>query len=45
MSVRPTEITEILKQQIEQYGSRMVVTNVGYVVQVGDGIATGPWPA
>lgn len=39
-SVRPTEITEILKQQIEQYGSRMVVTNVGYVVQVGDGIAT-----
>ncbi|MCX7622980.1 MAG: F0F1 ATP synthase subunit alpha [Thermomicrobium sp.] len=40
MSVRPTEITEILKQQIEQYGSRMVVTNVGYVVQVGDGIAT-----
>ncbi len=40
MSVRPTEITEILKQQIEQYGSRMVVTNVGYVVQVGDGIAS-----
>jgi len=40
MSVRPTEITEILKQQIEQYGSRMVVTNVGYAVQVGDGIAT-----
>jgi F-type H+-transporting ATPase subunit alpha len=39
-SVRPTEITEILRQQIEQYGSRMVVTNVGYVVQVGDGIAT-----
>ncbi len=40
MSVRPTEITEILKQQIEQYGARMVVTNVGHVVQVGDGIAT-----
>ncbi|MDW7981318.1 MAG: F0F1 ATP synthase subunit alpha [Thermomicrobium sp.] len=40
MSVRPTEITEILKQQIEQYGSRMVVTTVGHVVQVGDGIAT-----
>ncbi|GBD15720.1 ATP synthase subunit alpha [bacterium HR26] len=40
MSVRPTEITEILKQQIEQYGTRMVVTNVGHVVQVGDGIAT-----
>jgi len=40
MSVRPTEITEILKQQIEQYGTRLVVTNVGHVVQVGDGIAT-----
>ncbi|MBX6753163.1 F0F1 ATP synthase subunit alpha [Thermorudis peleae] len=40
MSVRATEITEILKQQIEQYGSQMVVSSVGHVVQVGDGIAT-----
>ncbi|ACZ38858.1 F0F1 ATP synthase subunit alpha [Sphaerobacter thermophilus] len=40
MVVRPTEISDILRQQIENYGSRMVVTNVGYVVEVGDGIAT-----
>ncbi|MBX6341090.1 MAG: F0F1 ATP synthase subunit alpha, partial [Thermomicrobiaceae bacterium] len=40
MVVRPTEITDILRQQIESYGTRMVVTNVGYVVEVGDGIAT-----
>src|SRR5690606_26267355 len=40
MVVRPTEISDILRQQIETYGSRMVVTNVGYVVEVGDGIAT-----
>ncbi|HUZ01912.1 MAG TPA: F0F1 ATP synthase subunit alpha [Thermomicrobiaceae bacterium] len=40
MVVRPTEISDILRQQIESYGTRMVVTNVGYVVEVGDGIAT-----
>jgi len=40
MVVRPSEISDILRQQIENYGSRMVVTNVGYVVEVGDGIAT-----
>ncbi len=40
MVVRPTEISDILRQQIEAYGEKMVVTNVGYVVEVGDGIAT-----
>ncbi|HEX7103069.1 MAG TPA: F0F1 ATP synthase subunit alpha [Nitrolancea sp.] len=40
MVVRPTEISSILRQQIETYGEKMVVTNVGYVVEVGDGIAT-----
>jgi F-type H+-transporting ATPase subunit alpha len=40
MVVRPTEIRDILRQQIETYGEKMVVTNVGYVVEVGDGIAT-----
>jgi len=40
MVVRPTEISSILRQQIESYGEKMVVTNVGYVVEVGDGIAT-----
>ncbi len=40
MVARPTEISDILRQQIETYGEKMVVTNVGYVVEVGDGIAT-----
>ncbi len=40
MVVRPTEISDILRQQIETYGEKMVITNVGYVVEVGDGIAT-----
>ncbi len=40
MVVRPTEISDILRQQIETYGEKMVVTNVGYVIEVGDGIAT-----
>jgi F-type H+-transporting ATPase subunit alpha len=40
MVARPTEISSILRQQIETYGEKMVVTNVGYVVEVGDGIAT-----
>jgi F-type H+-transporting ATPase subunit alpha len=40
MVVRPTEIRDILRQEIETFGARLTVTNVGYVVQVGDGIAT-----
>ncbi|HVX30748.1 MAG TPA: F0F1 ATP synthase subunit alpha [Nitrolancea sp.] len=40
MVVRPTEISSILRQQIETYGEKLVVTNVGYVVEIGDGIAT-----
>src|SRR5579875_3055975 len=40
MVVRSTEISDIIKQQIENYGAEMTVTSVGYVVEVGDGIAT-----
>ncbi len=40
MVVRPTEIRDILRQEIETFGARLTVTNVGYVVSVGDGIAT-----
>jgi F-type H+-transporting ATPase subunit alpha len=40
MVVRPTEISDILRQQIETYGEKLVISNVGYVVEVGDGIAT-----
>jgi F-type H+/Na+-transporting ATPase subunit alpha len=39
MVVRATEIGEILKQQIAGFEQEMTVTNVGTVVEVGDGIA------
>ena len=39
MSIRPEEISSILKQQIERYQTQVEVTNVGTVIQVGDGIA------
>ncbi len=40
MVVRSTEIRDILRQQIEGFGQELTVTNVGTVVEVGDGIAT-----
>ena len=39
MAVRPDEITAILKQQIEQFGSEASSVNVGTVIDAGDGIA------
>ncbi|MFA6560041.1 MAG: F0F1 ATP synthase subunit alpha, partial [Candidatus Obscuribacterales bacterium] len=39
MAIRPDEITSVLKQQLEQYRSSLNVSNVGSVLQVGDGIA------
>ncbi|HEY9777035.1 MAG TPA: F0F1 ATP synthase subunit alpha [Planktothrix sp.] len=39
MAIRPDEITSVLKQQLEQYRATLNVTNVGSVLQVGDGIA------
>ncbi len=39
MVARSTEIRDILKKQIESFGTELTVTNVGYVVEVGDGIA------
>ncbi len=38
-TIRPDEISSIIKQQIEQYNQDMQVSNVGTVLQVGDGIA------
>lgn len=37
--MRPEEIGSILKQQIEKYQSQIEVSDVGTVIQVGDGIA------
>ncbi|PSB01250.1 F0F1 ATP synthase subunit alpha [Merismopedia glauca] len=39
ISIRPDEISNIIKQQIEQYDRDVKVSNVGTVLQVGDGIA------
>jgi F-type H+-transporting ATPase subunit alpha len=39
MAVRPEEITAILKEQIEQFGSETRAVNVGTVIEAGDGIA------
>ncbi len=39
MAVRPEEITSILKEQIQQFGADVTATDVGTVVDAGDGIA------
>jgi F-type H+-transporting ATPase subunit alpha len=39
MAIRPEEITDILKQQLEQFDRSVEKENVGTVIQVGDGIA------
>jgi F-type H+/Na+-transporting ATPase subunit alpha len=39
VAIRPDEISSIIQQQIEQYNQDVKVSNVGTVLQVGDGIA------
>ena len=39
ISIRPDEISSIIRQQIEQYDQKVEAINVGTVLQVGDGIA------
>ncbi|CCQ94970.1 ATP synthase (subunit alpha, component F1) [[Clostridium] ultunense Esp] len=38
-TIKPDEISLILKQQIEKYRSELDVSEVGTIIQVGDGIA------
>lgn len=38
-SIRPEEISSLIKKQIEQYQADIEVAEVGTVIQVGDGIA------
>ena len=38
VSIRPDEISSILKQQITDYDQSVSVSNVGTVLQIGDGI-------
>jgi F-type H+-transporting ATPase subunit alpha len=40
MSVRATEIRDILRSQIQDFEASLRMTNVGNVIEVGDGIAT-----
>lgn len=39
MSIRPEEISSLIKERIESYSSKLEVADVGTVIQVGDGIA------
>lgn len=39
MSIKPEEISTLIKQQIEQYKSVIQVDEIGTVIHVGDGIA------
>lgn len=39
MNLRPEEISQVIKEQIEKYSSKLEVMDVGTVIQVSDGIA------
>ena len=39
MSIRPDEISSLIKSKIEHYSSPVNVLNIGTVLSVGDGIA------
>ncbi len=39
VSIRPDDISSVIRKQIEQYDQDVKVSNVGTVLQVGDGIA------
>ncbi|QBS37204.1 F0F1 ATP synthase subunit alpha [Thermaerobacter sp. FW80] len=40
MSIRPEEITAIIRQQIENFEGRAELEDVGTVIQIADGVAT-----
>ena len=39
MNIRPEEISSVIKEQIKGYKTKLDVSEVGTVIQVGDGIA------
>jgi F-type H+-transporting ATPase subunit alpha len=39
MDLKPSEVTDILKQEIEGFDGQMKKSNVGTILQVGDGVA------
>src|SRR2546422_11727808 len=41
MQIKADEITQLIRQQIENYESKIAVDEVGTVITLGDGIARG----
>ena len=39
MGIRPEEISDLIRREIEKYGAKLETVGVGTVLQVGDGIA------
>lgn len=39
MTIRPEEVTSIIKKELSEYEARLKIDSVGWVLQVGDGIA------
>ena len=39
MKIKTDEITSVIKQEIEQFSADLEISEVGRVVEVGDGIA------
>ena len=39
MAIRPDEISSLIKTKIEQYESKLEVSDIGTVIEVGDGFA------
>lgn len=39
MRIKPEEVSKIIREEIESYKSTLDVSNVGTVLEVGDGIA------
>jgi len=39
LNLRPEEISQIIKNEIERYEDKLEVIDVGFVIQVGDGVA------
>ncbi|MGL5440429.1 MAG: F0F1 ATP synthase subunit alpha, partial [Filifactoraceae bacterium] len=39
MELRPEEISSLIKEQIKNYSSKIELTDIGTVLEVGDGIA------
>ena len=39
MAVRGQDIASVIKRQIEEFGSKITMVDVGVVVEAGDGVA------